>query len=336
MVSRTAEPVAGQSQNRLAPPSVSVAVGDPQATPPCTSPLTPTVFHHAWWLDAVTDGRWDAVEASSGGRVVGRFPFVKTARFGQVLLGMPTLTHFLGPAVDDGDGTPATRLLRRVETTRQLISALPAHAALWMKFHRGVTETLAFQHAGYRNEVQFTCELAPESETELWAGLRDTARRVIRRAADRLDVIEVTDPQAYFAFYTRNLEERGLRNTYREAAYLRAVVACRSHKAGRLLAAVDEDGKLQAGIFTIWDQTSEYYLMSSRRPDADNGATSLLIWAAILHARACGLAFDLDGVSTPGDMQFLTRFGGTIQPRYSVHRSSLLQRGLARVRWRDA
>jgi hypothetical protein len=67
-----------------------------------------------------------------------------------------------------------------------------------------------------------------------------------------------------------------------------------------------------------------YYLLSTRAEDAgDNGSVSLLIWSAIKRAHNRGLMFDLDGVSTSGIARFLSGFGGRLQVRTIVQRSSL-------------
>ncbi len=309
----------------IAPPAIGWTGSPPAQTRLLpTAPLSPTVFHQDWWLDATTNQDWQKVEFESGGKVVGRLPFVLRRRLGRATIDLPMLTHFLGPAIDDGDGTETTRQLKRISVTRALIAQLPAASSIWMKFHRGVTDTLAFQYAGFRNEVQFTCEIAPATDAALWSGLRDTTRRVVRRAVDRLAVAEVTDAAVFLAFYRDNLARRGLQNSYCEPTARRVIAECLGRGAGRILAAMDQQGAISAAMFTIWDDVAEYYLLTTRRPEADNGAVSLLIWTAMLHASRHGLIFDLDGVGYGGDLQFLTRFGGLIRPRYFVGRASPL------------
>jgi hypothetical protein len=78
---------------------------------------------------------------------------------------------------------------------------------------------------------------------------------------------------------------------------------------------------MQASICTIWDQDVEYYYLSTRRLGSLNGATSLLIWNALLHASMNGLIFDMDGLSI-GNRLLVTGFGGTISPRYVVWRTT--------------
>src|SRR5436305_10607116 len=82
--------------------------------------LAPTVFHEDWWLNAATASHFNVAEVAIGGRTVGRLPFQITNRFGLKVIRMPQLTHFLGPAINEGEGSPNNRFLKRMDTKRQL------------------------------------------------------------------------------------------------------------------------------------------------------------------------------------------------------------------------
>lgn len=309
----------------LSPPETAI---DTVGKVPSPAHLTPTIFHEPWWLATVTAGRYEEVSISAGGVCVGRLPYLMSRRFGMTEIVMPMLTHFLGPAVDEGTGSRTTRLLRRISITNALIERLPRASNVWMKFHYGIPDTLAFQRVGYRNEVQFTIEIEPAPEHELWSQIRDTTRRVIRRASESLAIKVLDDPGRYLDFYEKNLRERGRRNHYSVEICRQAIEECLRRGVGHVIVAEDELGELNAGVFSVWDHHSEYYLMSTRRPKSDNGAIGLVIWAGIRHAATLGLVYDLDGVGDFGDFQFLTRFGGVVQPRYCVRKSSAAFRAL--------
>jgi len=215
------------------------------------------------------------------------------------------------------------RGLASVSQSKALIARLPKAHSVWIKCHRETKDTLAFQDAGFLTVVQFTSEIAPDTDAKLWTGMRDTARRVIRRATERLNVTTCDDPEIFMAFYERNLQERGLANGYDPKICATVIGECQKRQAGRILVAAGERGDFHAAIFTVWDKTSEYYLMTTRRLDSDNGAMSLLIWHAIQHASKHNLVFDLDGFTNPGDTQFFTRFGGVLKPRYCVQKGSV-------------
>jgi hypothetical protein len=292
--------------------------------------LTPTIFHEPWWLDNATAGQCQQVEVALGGMPVGRLPYIKFRENGLTSIGMPTLTHFLGPAIDYGSGNSTTRQLRGLSIVGDLLAALPkVSGGVWIKLHAGITDTIAFQEAGFRTDVQFTTEIVPDGEDALWGRMRDKTRNVIRRAQERFTIAEDGDPDRFLAFYLDNLRQRGLRNTYHVPSVKAVIGECVRRGRGKIRVALDENGIYNSAIFTVWDRRAQYYLMSTRSPDAGNGATSMLLWDAIKNAAGNNLVFDFDGARHSADAKFFAGFGGTFRPRYWVWKSSLASRALA-------
>ncbi len=294
-------------------------------------PLAPTVFHQSWWLNAVTGGDYAEAVVTQGGRRVGCFPYVISRILaGQKLCGMPLLTHFLGPAIDEGRGAACNRVLRRAQITRELLAQVPPTGGFWHVLHRGTADGLVYQEMGYDLSVQFTFEVAPDKPDTLWSNMRDKARNVIRRAEEQHHVADL-DASAFGAVYNDNLARGGTASRYSPALLERVCHSAVSRGQGRILAAENAAGQIAAAIFYVWDTDAAYYLLSSRRPDSGNGAVSLLLWHAMQDAAARGLIFDFEGVVTSGSALFFTGFGGVIKPRYVVSRFSLAHRVAGRL-----
>ncbi len=267
----------------------------------------------------------------SGNRTVGRFPYMmkRIDRFRSVCE-MPELTHFLGPAIDDGNGLSCNRSVRRREITRQLLCKIPKSSGFWQKMHLGIPDMLAFQELAYRVTVQFTYELLPDTEPVIWTNMRDKTRNVIRRARERFSVSEISDPAEFVHAYTTNLRHRGVQNIYDEKTMQLLCSEARSRDAGRILAARDSHGRINAAIFCVWDARVAYYLMSTRTHDAGNGAVSLLLWHSILDCSKRGIVFDFDGIGKT-NAHFFNGFGGRIAPRYIASRYTLAHIALDRL-----
>lgn len=303
----------------------------PGASPARSNPLIPTVFHNPWWLEAASGGRYEEVEVRASGRQVARLPYVVHRKPGGFkLCTMPEMTHFLGPAVDPGQGSEPTRLLRQFDLTRELLDKLGPFASVSQQMHRGVTDTLAFADAGYETSVEFTMEIAPRPESEIWTRMRDKTRNVIRRAEERWPVVTLDDPERFAAFYDANLRARGLVSRYPQNAALCA--AAIAHGQGRLLGATSEAGVLLGAVFIIWDQDAAYYRLSTRSSEADNGVISLLLWHAIRDAAGRGIVFDFDGIGTSGSRLFFTGFGGRVAPRFKTTKHSTAYRAARTLR----
>jgi len=287
---------------------------------PAKDPLVPTVFHEPWWLEAASGGQYEEVTVTCGGRTVGRLPFQCRKRFAFTICVAPELTHFLGPAVDEGNGRTVSRNLRRGEITRDLIEKLPPFHHFHQWLHGGVPDALPFVQHGFTVESAFTYEVAPGPEQAIWQNMRDKTRNVIRRAEEQTELVDL-DPGEFCALYHANLERKGERFNYMLKANSQAIFeACVSRGQGRLLAARDEAGTLLAAIWYVWDERVTYYMLTTRAPGTHNGAVSRLVWEAMRESAARGRIFDFGGISTHGSVLFYVGFGGEVRPRYVVER----------------
>ena len=285
----------------------------------------PTIFHQPWLLKIASEGTYREATVASGGALVGRLPYVLFRKIsGHKVVSIPDLTHALGPAITlEPEVSHSTRSLRQFTITRDLIAQLPKVSHIGFRLHHGITNTLAFEAAGFSTIVDYTVEIAPQPRKALWSQMRDKTRNVIRRAGERLTVVELLDPEQFLDFYESNLRERSLRNYYSRDVCVELVAECLRRGVGRILIATDPDGNYKAAVFTIWDHQQEYYFMSTRTLDSPNGATSLLIWTAIQHAALQGLTFNTDGLDSRSNFMLLTGFGGVIKPRLTVEKSSM-------------
>ena len=295
-------------------------------------PLAPTLFHQSWWLDAVTGGAYGVATSEQGGKIVGVFPyFVKAGAAGIKLCGMPPMTHFLGPGIDDGSGAACNRILRRAQITRDLLQQLPASSGYWHKLHRDTPETLAYLEQGFQTAVQFTFEVKPGEPADLWRKMRDKTRNVIRRAEERHRVVEIHDIEAFARMYLENLKARRERSYYDLSLIRRVCDITIQRGQGRVIAAEHPDGKIAAAIFYVWDAQAAYYMLSTRSSEAGNGAVSLLLWEAMKDIASRNLIFDFEGVITSGAALFFTGFGGEITPRYVVSKFTARHKLLANL-----
>jgi Acetyltransferase (GNAT) domain len=288
--------------------------------------LTPTIFHEAWWLDAATGGNFDVVEVSLSGRVVGRLPFTVTKRYGMKMIRMPVITYFLGPAIDEGEGSLNTRFLKRLEITRELLGKLPRASWQYVKCHSGVSDVIAFQEAGFRTYVQFTHEIEPDPVDVLWQQLRNKTRNVIRKAEDEFSVCELSDPAEFLRLYHHNLRSREVDNGIDATLCKKIISASLERQRGRLLAVRDKNNQIAAANFCAWDDNSCFYLLSTRGDNSGNSPISLLLWEAIKESARRGLVFDFAGLGDKGSILFYSGFGASISARYVAVRSRVMAR----------
>ena len=289
-------------------------------------PLCPTIFHEPWWLEIATGGAFAVTEVREDGRVVGRMPYVVVRRLGLAKVVMPTLTHFLGPATDQG------RAVHRQGSAAGWALPVPSSAScraaqsIYIKCARCVPDVVAFQMEGFHAGVQFTFEVAPQPPDAIWRAMRDKTRNVIRQAEKQFDIVTPPDAEAFMRFRAANFRANGKTDSLDTALARRLIEACLERERGRIYAAVDAKSALAAAIFCCWDRTASFYLVSTPPGDAGNGAISLLIWQAIQDAASMGLHFDMEGIGNAGSVSLYSGFGGNLSPRYIAVRESCLVR----------
>ena len=154
---------------------------------------------------------------------------------------MPLLTHVLGPAVSTHAG-PASRIAREVDITAKLIAQLPKAAHVSFRLHGGISNTLAFEAAGFVTGTQFTIEIAPAPYDQLWKQMRGKTRNSVRRAQDHLGIVELTRVSDFLEFYDSNLKTQNRVNFYDKSLVGRIIAQSLARGVGRILATVDTAG----------------------------------------------------------------------------------------------
>jgi hypothetical protein len=287
--------------------------------------LRKSIFHEDWWLNALAPGRWREVTCLRGGRVAGYLRFVECRKGGLTICRMPQITRFLGPIVTLQPGNTQARTRATYSIIMELLDQIARYDHVEMTVDINFVELAPFLAAGYEINGQPTilldCRRKPE---ELWGGLRDKTRNVIRRARERLTVRDIDDVNLFISFYRQNLEGA---ESYFDLSFLAPVYAAAyARQQGKIVAAVDSSGVAHAKIFFIWDDKYFHYFLSTRdRNVAHLGAVNLLVWTGIEAAHSRGLWFDFDGgIVNSAKYKFVAAFGGEVANRFEIVRSTSL------------
>ena len=291
--------------------------------------LNPTIFHEPWWLQSACGSDYKEVTVDGGGKIVGRLPFAQKTYLNFNMIQMPLLARCMGPAIIS-EGSATARVTREIDITSKLISKLPNANHVHLRLHTGVQHTLAFNAAGFQTGVDFTVRIDPVSPEVLWKQMRDKMRNSIRRAQENLEVVELGDADFFIQLYEKNIDLNGRKLSVKTDIFKTMINEALKRERGRVLALKALDGNVKVAIFTIWDSKTEYYLMSTRSPEAHNGSIPLLLWRAIGHAHALGLSFDMAGVHVKNNalpnLLLTTGFGGIVVPNFYVSKTSAFLR----------
>jgi hypothetical protein len=291
---------------------------------------TNAIFQQPWWLEALAPGRWDEVTIERDGRTVARLPYVVRGRARWRVLTQPKLTQTLGPWVPPSTAKPVHALTEELELLSSLEAALPPADAFDQHFSPVMMNALPFHWAGYRLEVRYTYRLEGlESEEALWAGLRGNIRREIRKARKQVQVRDDLGLDQFHAVWSKTFARQGLPVPLSLAELERLDSACAAHGARTMLFALDDRERLHAVTYVVWDTRAAYYLLGGGDPELrTSGASSLLMWEAIMRSRAVTDVFDFEGSMVRALERFFRAFGGRQVAYLRVSRAT--------PRWRAA
>lgn len=291
-----------------------------------------TIFHEDWWLDAVAPGRWREIACARGGRVAGYLRYVEYTASGMKACQMPQITRLLGPVVLPQAGKLESRIRFNHSILNELLQQLEVFENVEMTMDSDFGDFTPFLENGCEVGVLQTFLLdCRRSSEELWGGLRDKTRNIVRRARERLVVRDIDDADLFTSFYLANLEGE---KSYFDTKLIKSVFqAVHAHGQGRIVAAIDATGMVHAKVFFIWDDARVYYFLSTRdKKAADIGAVSLLLWHGLELAQKLRLTFDFDGITNAARFQFMAGFGGEIACRYNVSRTTAMFEAQTRLR----
>jgi lipid II:glycine glycyltransferase (peptidoglycan interpeptide bridge formation enzyme) len=294
-----------------------------------------SIFQQPWWLDAMAPGQWEEVRVERGGRTVARLPYVARGPRRMRVLTQPPLTQTLGPWVEREEGSkPSTALSDEHELLAALEAGLPEAQAFHQGFSPTMRNALPFHWAGYRLEVRYTYRLEGlGSEEALWDGLAGNIRREIRKARKRVEVRDDLGLDRFYDVYAKTFARQGVEVPDAFATIARLDAACAAHDARAMLFATDDAGRVHAVSYAVWDGSAAYYLMGGGDPELrTSGASSLLMWEAIMRARAVSDVFDFEGSMLQPVERFFRSFGGRQTPYLWVSRSSRAARAALALR----
>ncbi|MEA2320881.1 MAG: hypothetical protein QOD81_731 [Solirubrobacteraceae bacterium] len=296
------------------------------------------IFQQPWWLDALAPGSWGQATVERGGRTVARLPYVVRGPRRLRILTQPPLTQTLGPWVEPSSAKPANALAEEMELLTALEAALPPAAGFVQQFSPTMRNALPFHWAGYRLETLYTYRLhGLASEEALWDGLRSNIRQNIRKARARTEVREDLGLDRFYEVWCKTFARQGMRPPYSLGEVERLDAACSARGARALLSAQDDRGRVHAVTYVVWDERAAYPLLVGGDPELrSSGAASLLMWEAIVRARAVTDVFDFEGSMIQPVERFVRAFGGRQAPYLRVTRLTAPARaGLAvRAQWR--
>ena len=291
--------------------------------PPVTR-FSHCLFQDDWWLEAVAPGAWQAIVIGNGNDIQARLPFVHTRGMLLSTIRQPFLTQFMGPWYRPTGGKTSTSLGREKELANELFAQLPACDFFSMNFYPAITNWLPYYWMKFEviPRVVYVLEQLG-TEAMLWDGLQPNIRREIKKAQKRVEVIRSDDVDLLVELTRKTFERQHMDLPYSPQTLHRVDAACAARKARHIYFARDELGRIHAAMYTVFDDRCAYYLLGGADPALrTSGASSLLIWNAMLDAAKTSASFNFSGSIHEEIEHFLRAFGGQQKTYMNVRRAN--------------
>jgi hypothetical protein len=292
----------------------------------CKTEDTLPIFSKDWWLDAVCgEQNWDVVIIEKGGRIVASWPYYRKTKYGFTVITMPMLTQSMGIWIRYPDGQKyTTALAYEKELFTEMIEQLPQVDRFVQNFKYSVTNWLPFYWRGFQQTTRYTYVIEELNDlSKIYNDFQSNIKTDIKKAQKTVSCYSDDDVERFYNINKLTFERQNLRTPY-EIGFLRMLDAvCGKRECRKIFYAQDEQGRIHAVIYIVWDKQSAYYLMGGGHPELRNsGATSFLIWEAIQFAATVTKKFDFEGSMIEPVERFFRAFGAVQKPYFSISKTS--------------
>ena len=287
------------------------------------------LFLQHWWMDTVCrGGQWEVALARDGdGRVTAAMPYHWRRKMGLTFIIEPQLTQYSGPVYFYPGGISASRRLDfEKAAARQLIGQIEARrpAYILQNFSPAVTNWLPFRWAGYSQTTRYTYRIEDISDPHrVFEGFDARERQhKIRRLEERTTVRFDMQSADFARLHTDYWQGKG-QSDLLDADFIGHVCSAAIGRGQGVIASLhDEEGRLLAARFVVYDSRSAYSLMSAADLKLHrSGHNETLVWALLQHLAGKTAAYDFEGSMDEGVEYFYRSFGAVQTPFFAISKS---------------
>jgi len=291
-----------------------------------TEPSIP-IFSKDWWLDAVCgEENWDVLIVEKGGNIVATMPYYIKHKMGLKLMVQPLLTQHMGPYIKyPKEQKYYKKLSWEKKLMDELIVKLPIFDSFSQNFSHNITNYLAFYWKGFKQTTRYTYIIENISIEDLEKKFETDIRRRRRRKADKMGVtvVECDEIDIFYKLNQMTFDRQGLKIPYSFEFIKKLYQQVKSHNAGKMYFAKDNDNNIIAANFLVYDDNTVYYLMGGIDPNKkDLGGMDVVQFESIKFALQSGRTFDFEGSMIESIEKYFRSFGAIQKPYYQISKTN--------------
>jgi len=286
----------------------------------CNSDKSISVFMYPLWLDAVCNS-WSVNTLSDHtGKIIGAIVYHYKTKYGIKIILNPNMTPYHGIWINEKacDQLKNSNSFKK-DITKNLINSIPSAAYINLRLHPQIIDTQVFKWHGYDAKVRYTYILThPISIDDAWKNLEQKKRNGVSKAKNDLVFEEYNNILKHYELVQHSFNRAGEKHNTPVETYHKMYQNLRSYEISKLFCVKDQNGAIQASLLLIRDRTTAYLISHGTILDPHRGATSLLLWQAIVYASEHKLSLDFEGSDLQRIEAFYRDFGGVLTPYYQV------------------
>lgn len=283
------------------------------------------LFMQDWWLDVVCKDQWEVVlSKSKGGTINGVLPFHLTKYGVWKVIKMPPLTPYMGVWINYPANMSKVESRYRLENKviNNLIVQMPKVAYYAQRHPTKLQNHLSFHWQGFR-QTSFYTFIIPANSTidRQLEKVKSSVRNELRRAKEILTVESSEDLALFYKLNQQSFERQSLSVPYdlNFLSQLDKVLVANNRR--KIFIARDQEGRVHAGIYLVWDEATVYNLMIGAHTDLrTSGAVQLLLWEGIQLALHKSCNFDFEGGMMPNIEGIFRAFGGELVSYHKIYK----------------
>ncbi|MDR1372198.1 MAG: GNAT family N-acetyltransferase [Dysgonamonadaceae bacterium] len=283
------------------------------------------VYAQDWWLDCVCgENRWNVLLILQDGLVSATIPYYMPCRG---IITMPPFTQTMGiwfNPVFEMKRT-ASELYRRQTVCEEFIRRLPAHSYFLQNFHYSFTDWLPFYWNGFRQTTRYSFLLHDIKDKEtLYNNLGRSIKENLKKAnKNRLQVRRNVPIDEFIKINAQVFARQSIKVAHQNT--LRKLVSTAvSRKQGNIWGAYDEQGKLHAAVFVVWQDDCAYAIANGTYTHLrKSGGLSLVLLQAISDLSSSCTVFDFCGSMIKGVEFFFREFGTTQKQYFQIEKGKM-------------
>jgi hypothetical protein len=269
-----------------------------------------TVFCRSWWLRATGGRDVRVLGYFRGGRLVAGMPLLFKRRLGFNLCTMPKLTPTWGVVIHPISGKREHTDSREMEILRAFASRLAQERFFFQAFHPTLENWLPFYWTGFKQTSKFTYVLEDLNPDQIWKETSSNTRREVRKARKQGVTVHCCNADTVFEASLRTFARQRLKHPFKKEYFEHLFKTAKAQNAGECLAATDQEGRVHAAAFLVWDKKTTYFLVTGGDPALrSSGAHSLLVWESVRLAAEHSVTFDFEGSVVESVEAFFRSFG---------------------------